>query len=1253
MPTKEMFDRKPQKGNLYVAPMALALAVAAFVAPYGVFALDATWVATNSAASANWYDTANWIDSGGNTPELPPTNTTDTATLAALPHEYAIQEPVIYTPQTISVDPDSTNCNPTIASLAGERSYRLEHTRRQSGLPTKARQMRIGNPDAFLGYLSVGDSRASYAFGATSSYSPLVNNLNPYRRVGIEVAEAGTTVKVDRVACDGIIEKTGSGSLSLKSTTGTGNGVYLTAGSLELSGDVADDEIDSILSAALLHLDASVASTLETNMTDAAGNVCVTRWNDVRGNGRPYATTNSFIGTSWYQISEARPPYIAEETSPTGLRMVSFGSIAERHGDRLGPTNCLLQLSSSFAAVREVFAVILAPAGMSSCTVLGDSSETHFVHYGSSYFGSPSIVDDLMLDGKHVLNGISGNQVAAMTNAFVSAVGTAKDCKVSLLGSDRYYASRTGGFRLGEVILLGEHVTDVQRQRISRRLAVKWLGEPDVALGHVIAGDGTSLSVPDGRTARVGSVFSDSGTLVKEGGGTLSIGNLHNSASAAIEVKGGKLAFAAETPVDSSAPAPGADIWLDATKTSSFADANTHEGSAYTHYGTWRDCRDGVNKTATWPGLTTNEPFLVENAAGQGLHAFSFGLSGAKNGSWMKLPGFDTDAVKAFAGFIVCRPNIANLYYNIFGSSTIEMRRETTKSLLSATYVQVRPYSAIWSVNGEITDPLTQCPKLQQTNDFMVISFSATEASCVNAICKDRYAKNAYLDNCGGLQIGELILYDHRLSEAERVGTEAYLMNKWLGAAHPADLSGGRAVKTVSFATNVAVSISSKEALSIGTLSGGDGAIVKGGAGVLTVGSIKNDVTSLDVREGVLAMSPTALDVTPRFRFDASAEGTVEYYIVDNGDGTSRTNVTRWLDADGNGIYATVPATFDVPGAKNGALIFTNPTPISVETRSGIVKPAIDFGPKSGYYTTAHHEGTAGMKICAANGRDIGGANRCIREAFIVWQDRPDCSLTGYGYSHLLNDSSDYHYHRNGTKILTDNAGTQSGTKNGYIAVDGTQVAYNTAIDANVHVVNFAHTNMTAVNRIVWDRTSNAGGARVFEMICYTNELTMAQRKTIERALMNKWLGTAAPVYTNSYSSVSVAPGATLRMAATDAIAASTVRAGGTFEGVTAVSGVDSLTIPCEDGIPVASVQSIPFAFADGVVSVTLDGFDAKAFSHAGLDSMTIFEAPSISGNVTFALTNETNRRYPARLTVSGGKLILFVRRPGFVMDFR
>jgi hypothetical protein len=363
------------------------------------FAVDATWVNTNSAATASWYTLANWIDANGDTPEVLPTNITDTVTLAPLPHEYALLTKIINTPQSKSTG--GANDNPKIASLSGERAYRVEHTQRQSGMTTVARQMYIGNPDSFLGYLSVGDSRASYAFGATPSYSPLVHNIDPYRRIGLDVVEAGTTVKVARVARGGFMEKTGDGTLSVESTTGMDNSVYVKGGTLELVGrGEGDDAIDEILANALLHLDASVASTLETNMVDESGNVCVTRWHDVRGGNWPYAVTNSYTSVnSQYYFPYTRAPYIAEETSPSGKRLISFGSNVNIDGDSLGPTNCLLQLSTKLTTVREAFAVILAPRGMASRTVLGDVSAYDFIHYGTSYIGETKAVDDFMIDG--------------------------------------------------------------------------------------------------------------------------------------------------------------------------------------------------------------------------------------------------------------------------------------------------------------------------------------------------------------------------------------------------------------------------------------------------------------------------------------------------------------------------------------------------------------------------------------------------------------------------------------------------------------------------------------------------------------------------------------------------------------------------------------------------------------------------------------------------------------------------------------
>ena len=171
-------------------------------------------------------------------------------------------------------------------------------------------------------------------------------------------------------------------------------------------------------------------------------------------------------------------------------------------------------------------------------------------------------------------------------------------------------------------------------------------------------------------------------------------------------------------------------------------------------------------------------------------------------------------------------------------------------------------------------------------------------------------------------------------------------------------------------------------------------------------------------------------------------------------------------------------------------------------------------------------------------------------------------------------------------------------------------------------------------------------------MICYTNSLTMAQRKAVEHSLMHKWLGIGMSTCANVYSSVRVAAGATLRQQPTDVISAADVTLGGTIEGAAAISGVTTLTIPCENGIPVASVQMVPIYFADGTVLVTLDGFDARSFNRAGHETMTLLEAPSFSGDATFVLTNNTGVRR-ASLRASDGRLVLTVMPPGLSISFR
>lgn len=302
--------------------------------------------------------------------------------------------------------------------------------------------------------------------------------------------------------------------------------------------------------------------------------------------------------------------------------------------------------------------------------------------------------------------------------------------------------------------------------------------------------------------------------------------------------------------------------------------------------------------------------------------------------------------------------------------------------------------------------------------------------------------------------------------------------------------------------------------------------LVKSGTGRLTVRTVDYDLPP------------------PVYRFDALSSNSIETVLADGGDGSVRTNLVRWLDADGNGCSARPPETFAVPGAKNGALISTNPVPTVVEMCPGVWRPAVDFGPFSGYYTNTQVRGTAGLSVYAADGTAIAGGLQRIRDTFAVWSDR---SVVG-AVCFIFTDSTKYAYHRAGRQILHDNDGTRTGTKDGYHAVDGAEVPWNFVLPSGFHVVSFSPTNATAVNRLVWDRTSNAGGALLGEMICYTNVLPIVWRRHLELNLMHKWFGAPAPVWTNAVDNLAIAGSGDLVFPADTVLRATSLAGSGTIE---------------------------------------------------------------------------------------------------------
>jgi len=477
-------------------------------------------------------------------------------------------------------------------------------------------------------------------------------------------------------------------------------------------------------------------------------------------------------------------------------------------------------------------------------------------------------------------------------------------------------------------------------------------------------------------------------------------------------------------------------------------------------------------------------------------------------------------------------------------------------NLAASNYVNGFCSAAAWAIDGEIVNPWLSQSRLEQTNDFVVVAFSSQRPLVVDGLSQDRAGDNIYTNYCGNMQVGEFILYHRPLSDAERVRTEAYLMNKWLGKAHPETVSTAKLEKVSILADGTG--LGTDIPLEVSRLSGtvpGNGAFTKTGSGTLSIQVFEaENIRSLTVEGGTFSFTPFDFKSRAAFHFDASDAASFTTFLTDNG---ATTNVLNWADTRGNGLTTYCPVSAKAPGEVNGELIFTNPVLRVLEMRTGVFRPAVDFGTFSGHYTNSQTAGSSGLSF-SYNGVTANARFTNIVEAFSVFSDR------GTAMNWVFCDSSAYHYHRAAPrKILTDNDGTQAGTKDGYHAVDGVEVAWDYSLPSGFHVINFAPTNNTAISRFAFDRTSNGGGSYIAESIGFSNVLSVARRKYMESYLMHKWFGTPEPLWTNALDEVAVADGASLVVGGTDVLAVSRIFGSGSITAAK-VTGVSELSFTAD-----------------------------------------------------------------------------------------
>ena len=1032
--------------------------------------------AVTSTDGADWLDASNWRDaSTGDVLAVAPTSTDDEVTLAC-----SWSANLTYGQKTSGTKmPDYA-----IGTLRG--SYQRIQYGNYGGIydttslvdtPANVSELTIVNPNDFHGWLLTGMSYYRLYFPCTDG-TPVLAHLQPAGHLEVKVASGGRAVVVDLFS-RGNITKTGAGVLEIDSTRTGRNRVFVKEGSLAFGGARAN--LESVLAKALFHIDASDAASM-TFGKDSDGRTTVERWNDVRGNGeyaRPIVQDDIASSADVY-LHNPRAPYISEAKSVTGLPLVDFGATPS-DDPAFGPTGCGMRLSSRFQA-KEVVYIIARPDNQNTSFAMGDMTDYVFHSGGNALFLTASGFPLSDIAEKYCfLNGSSfpfaGNYVSSRTSLHTIDVALGSPAPVSLLACDRFVAGNTGGMRMAEVLLFEEMLTDDERTVLENYLHRKWYENADkggvsadAVIDAVRLAAGTSIDVAAGVTARVNSIIvADSATgLIKTGAGTLEVGAIvdDNGRSLRIspDVRGGSVVAGRILSIGTSAAAD-PYMWLDSS-------TGVEQSGGVTK---WSDRRDN-GRYAYTPETNANKPQYVASALA-GRPAVDFGIARGQGGTYMK---FDTDGASAYAAFMVVRPNQKDTSYGyndrppLFGDSQFQLFRFRNASVLSRYYYNCLGEAAGWNVNGSAVSPAVNLSWFEQTDEFFLVSFSSSRSIVVDRLFSDR----DYESNSGGFQICEFISYNRELSSDEVASTEAYLMNRWFSKAHPLAAAGIR-----DFAADEPATVDSDGYATYDRVYGGNGSLVKTGAGVADVTGSIDDFTNIVV-SGVLNLRDSLPDRGALFHFDAADAAGMEL----SGD-----NVLTWQDVRRSGPLATSLWTIQGETCPGELYAHAHPVAGTVEV-GGTLRPAVKLGT---------------MKSADAAGFQLSTTFEGI-DFYTVFNE-PNYTGDDSGRGMIVGCGGDIAFWNRGygREIL---GGYLVGATilPSLIEVDGVTYTKNQRASNGTHLFSFTMEALAKVPYIGSDRHNcGTGGGAMFEQVAFASALEPSIRARVQDYLNAKWFGTA------------------------------------------------------------------------------------------------------------------------------------------------
>ena len=538
----------------------------------------------------------------------------------------------------------------------------------------------------------------------------------------------------------------------------------------------------------------------------------------------------------------------------------------------------------------------------------------------------------------------------------------------------------------------------------------------------------------------------------------------------------------------------------------------------------------------------------------------------------------------------------------------------------------------VWTLNGVPFDPWTYRFESSFEPDVKVYSVALPSKHAFDLLAKTR---TTLAESQGRVDIGEFIIYDRKLTDAERRDTIAYLMEKWRGEKGP-DAAERLRISSLSYSQGASPSLATGQDVVVNEIDGIAGKpFVKSGSGTMTVMGSRGGLSpsSIAVEGGVLrfeiAPDPAAVAL---FHFDASDPHSISRRVEDGG---TRTNVTQWADVRGNGILAT---TF-----VDNIISFTNATLKTVETAEGVSRTVVDFGRRNNNSTEPRYGDAAGMKIS-------GVADKTVRELHVVWADaNAEVEPGVFRRADMATAQNEYNYYRYGPYLIDTRDGSAAhcgAVVNGLLYADGDTITASYQPGTAAHVISAVPTDATTVTSMFLDRTSNAGGGWYGELVAFSNALTVAERDFLMKRLRAKWFDTPAPVWTNAtpLTSIAVAPGASLDFTKNAFVRADAISGGGTISAAGVMTGSLSLRYGGADDVELIDVDG-DVVFGDGAtITVTAD---SPSIVEPG--SWTVLSADSISGPQPTLNAVNFGRKL-VRLRRVGDRIDLIVENPGMMI---